>query len=72
MSLLNKCISNKTNHPRIVVGQNYELFEHEDKGWVWVKVLDESNSVGYITIQAPISDFKSIQSWRNHVIDKLI
>ena len=72
MSLLNKCISNKTNHPRIKVGENYELFEHEDPKWVWVKVPDDNNSVGYVTIQAPISDFKSIQSWRNHVIDKLV
>jgi len=72
MSLLNKCISNKTNDPRIKVGETYELFEHETPKWVWVKIPDSSNSIGYITVQAPVSDFQSIQSWRKNQIDKLI
>jgi len=69
---MNKCVENKTNHPRIKVGENYELFEHENRDMVWVKVLDSTSSVGYVTIQAYLSDFRSLTELRDEKLDAVL
>jgi hypothetical protein len=69
---MNKCISNKTNNLNLKIGNNYQLFKHEDPKLVWVKLPIENNSVGYITIQAYSSDFQSIESWRENVINQIL
>lgn len=67
------CISNTSKRKELVIGNSYELFKHENHPKiVWVKIPDESNSVGYRTIQCYLADFKNKGQWRNDQIDKIL
>ena len=68
------CVSNTSNRKEIEIGKTYEIFKHEHPKTVWVKIpcsLEES-SVGYITIQCYLADFKRRDDWRNDQIDKIL
>ncbi len=68
------CVENKSNRTELEIGKSYELFKHETAHpkCVWVIIPDESNSVGYRTIQCYRSDFRSVSEMRNDKIDKLL
>ena len=67
------CVSNTSDRKELEVGKTYELFKHENHPKiVWVKIPDDSNSVGYRTIQCYLSDFKSKVEWRNSLIDEIL
>jgi hypothetical protein len=67
------CIDNKSGRKELEIGKAYDIFRHEsgDK-FAWVKIKNNSNSVGWITIQCYRSDFKSVSEMRNEKIDKLL
>jgi hypothetical protein len=67
------CVSNESQREDLEIGKTYELFKHESgPKFVWVKIIDTSNTVGWRTIQCYRSDFKSKGEWRNDLIDKLL
>ena len=66
------CISNTSNRKELVVGKYYDIFKHEHPKCVWVKIPDESNTVGYRTIQCYLADFQNKGQWRNDQIDKIL
>lgn len=66
------CISNTSKRNELEIGKTYEIFKHEHPKTVWVKIPDKNNSVGYITIQCYLADFKSKGQWRNDLIDKIL
>ncbi len=67
------CVSNESNRQELEIGKSFELFSHESgPRFSWVKIIDESNSVGWRTIQCYSSDFKNIEDYRNDKIDKII
>ena len=67
------CVSNTSDRKELEVGKTYELFKHENHPKiVWVKIPDESNSVGYKTIQCYLADFKNKSQCRNDQIDKIL
>lgn len=67
------CISNTSGSKDLIIGENYQLFKHENHPKVvWVKIPDSSNSVGYRTTQCYLSDFISKSDWRNDIIDKIL
>jgi hypothetical protein len=67
------CISNTSSRKELEIGKTYELFKHESgPKFVWVKILDSTNSVGWKTIQCYRSDFRSVSEMRNDKIDKLL
>lgn len=69
---MNVCVSNKSGHKDIKIGDKYELLEHINQELVWVKIPDMSNSVGFRTVQSYISDFKSIEKIRDEKINQLL
>ena len=66
------CVSNTSNRIEIEIGKTYDIFEHQHPKCVWVKIPDESNTVGYRTIQCYLQDFRDKGSWRNLQIDKIL
>ena len=66
------CVSNTSNRTELEIGKTYEIFKHEHPKTVWVKIPDESNTVGYRTIQCYLQDFRDKGSWRNLQIDKIL
>jgi hypothetical protein len=67
------CVSNTSQKDELEIGKTYELFRHESgPKFVWVKIIDPSNSVGWRTIQCYRSDFMSVSQIRNDKIDKLL
>ena len=66
------CISNTSNRIEIEIGKTYDIFEHQHPKCVWVKIPDESNTVGYRTIQCYLADFQNKGQWRNDQIDKIL
>lgn len=68
------CVSNTSNRKEIEIGKTYEIFKHEHPKIVWVKipVPTSESSVGYITIQCYLADFKKRDDWRNDQIDKIL
>lgn len=66
------CVSNTSNRTEIEIGKTYETFQHEHPKCIWVKIKDETTSVGYRTIQCYLADFKSKVDWRNELIDKIL
>jgi len=67
------CVSNTSQKDELEIGKTYELFRHESgPKFVWVKIIDSSNSVGWRTIQCYRSDFMSVSQIRNDKIDKLL
>jgi hypothetical protein len=67
------CVENKSGRSDLEIGKTYELFRHESgPKFVWVKIIDPSNSVGWRTIQCYRSDFRSVSEMRNDKIDKLL
>jgi hypothetical protein len=67
------CVSNTSQRDELEIGKYYEVFKHESgPKFAWVKIIDESNSVGWRTIQCYSADFSSKSSWRNQQIDKIL
>ncbi len=67
------CISNTSERKELEIGKTYEVFKHESgPKFVWVKIIDNYNTVGWRTIQCYRSDFMSISEMRNDKIDKLL
>jgi hypothetical protein len=67
------CVSNTTERKELEIGKAYELINHESgPKFVWVKIIDTSNTIGWRTIQCYASDFKSKREWRDNLIDKLL
>ncbi len=67
------CISNTSERKELEIGKTYEVFKHESgPKFVWVKIIDNYNAVGWRTIQCYRSDFMSISEMRNDKIDKLL
>jgi hypothetical protein len=67
------CVDNKSERNELEIGKSYEVFKHESgPKFVWVKIIDNSNTVGWRTIQCYRSDFRSITEMRNDKIDKLL
>ena len=66
------CVSNTSNRIEIEIGKTYEIFEHEHPKCVWVKITDKTTSVGYKTIQAYLSDFKSVSEVRDEKLDDIL
>jgi len=67
------CVSNTSQNDELEIGKTYEIFRHESgPKFVWVKIIDPSNSVGWRTIQCYRSDFMSVSQIRNDKIDKLL
>ncbi len=66
------CVGNTSNRSEIEIGKTYEIFEHEHPKCVWVKIPDKTTSVGYKTIQAYLSDFKSVSKVRDEKLDDIL
>ena len=66
------CISNTSNRVEIEIGKTYEIFEHQHPKCVWVKIPDTNTSTGYKTIQAYLTDFKSISNIRDGKLNKIL
>jgi hypothetical protein len=66
------CVGNTSNRSEIEVGKTYEIFEHEHPKCVWVKIPDTTTSTGYKTIQAYLSDFKSVSKVRDEKLDDIL
>ncbi len=67
------CVSNTSQRDELEIGKYYEVFKHESgPKFAWVKIIDESNTVGWRTIQCYSVDFSSKSSWRNQQIDKIL
>ncbi len=67
------CVSNESKRDELEYGKSYELITHESgPKFTWVKIIDESNSVGWRTIQCYSSDFKSISEFRNDKISDIL
>lgn len=66
------CISNTSNRVEIEIGKTYEIFEHQHPKCVWVKIPDTTTSTGYKTIQAYLTDFKSISNIRDEKLNKIL
>ena len=67
------CVDNKSERNELEIGKSYEGFKHESgPKFVWVKIIDNYNAVGWRTIQCYRSDFMSISEMRNDKIDKLL
>lgn len=67
------CISNESNRQELEIGKSFELFSHESgPKFAWVKIIDESSSVGWRTIQCYFSDFKSVSDIRDSKLDQLL
>jgi hypothetical protein len=67
------CISNTSKRKELVIGKYYEVFKHESgPKFAWVKIIDESNAVGWRTIQCYSADFSNKSDWRDKQIDKIL
>jgi len=67
------CVSNESNRQELEIGKSFELFSHESgPKFAWVKIIDESNSVGWRTIQCYSSDFKTIEDFRDDKIGDIL
>ena len=67
------CIENKSQRTELEIGKTYEIYYHESgPKFVWVKILDSNNSVGYRTIQCYRSDFSNVSLIRDKKLDQLL
>jgi hypothetical protein len=67
------CVSNTSQRDELEIGKLYEVFSHESgPKFAWIKIIDDSNAVGWRTIQCYRSDFMSVSQIRNDKIDKLL
>jgi hypothetical protein len=67
------CTDNLSKREELIIGNTYELFKHESgPKFAWVKIIDESSSVGWRTIQCYVSDFKSVSDIRDSKLDQLL
>jgi hypothetical protein len=67
------CVENKSSRTDLEIGKSYEVFKHESgPKFIWVKIIDNSNNVGWKTIQCYRSDFRSVSEIRNDKINKLL
>lgn len=67
------CVSNESNRKELEINKSFELLSHESgPKFAWVKIIDESNLVGYRTIQCYSFDFKTIEDFRNDKINDIL
>jgi len=67
------CVSNTSKRKELEIGKTYETFKHESgPKYIWVKIIDSSNSIGWRTINCYSCDFKNKSEFRNDLINKLL
>ena len=67
------CVSNTSQRDELEIGKLYEVFSHESgPKFAWIKIIDDSNAVGWRTIQCYSADFSSKSDWRNQQLDKIL